>query len=149
MIDPGVTVVVGDRLTAAELYEVWRLRDLVFAVEQRVDDVDVDGLDLLPTTSHLWLAEDGRLTSYLRVLTDGGAVRIGRVCTRRDARGQGQSGRLMRAALDRWGRGEVRLGAQAYLERWYAGFGFTVSGPPYVEAGIDHVPMLRPGAPVD
>ncbi|EFQ83122.1 hypothetical protein HMPREF0063_12331 [Aeromicrobium marinum DSM 15272] len=143
-MDP--TFVAGDRLSAADVYAVWQVRDLVFAVEQRCDEPDVDGLDLLAGTTHGWFADDAGLSSYLRtfVATDG-IRRIGRVCTRRDARGRGLSGRLITAVHDRWGDDELRLGAQAYLEQWYAGFGYTRCGDPYVEAGIDHVPMRRPG----
>jgi ElaA protein len=38
---------------------------------------------------------------------------------------------------------EVVLGAQSYLEKWYARFGFERDGSEYVEDGIPHVPMRR------
>ena len=137
----------GDALSAAEVYAIWQIRDVVFAVEQRCDEPDVDGIDLLTTTTHLWLADDHGITSYLRSYVDTDGVRhIGRVCTRRDARGAGLSSRLVTAALDTWGHERIDIGAQAHLEGWYGGFGFARSGPGYVEAGIDHVPMRRPGA---
>ena len=40
--------------------------------------------------------------------------------------------------------GPIELGAQAYLERFYAGLGFEVCGPDYLEDGIPHKPMRRP-----
>lgn len=139
----------GDALTAAEVYEIWRVRDVVFAVEQQADEIDADGLDLLPTCTHMWLADDAGITSYLRTFTtDTGVRKIGRVATRRDARGQGLAGRLVQEVLDRWGDGEIRLGAQAYLHDWYAGFGFSRDGENFWEAGIEHVPMVRPGSDV-
>jgi len=141
-----IEIVRGDRLSAAQVYEVWRLRDAVFAYEQHVDDVDVDGLDLLPTTTHLWLADDAGLTSYLRVLEHADPVAVGRVCTRKDVRGRGLSGTLLREAIARWGDRPLHLGAQKYLERWYAGFGFAVSGDEYDDGGIPHVPMDRPAS---
>ncbi|MFT4187654.1 MAG: GNAT family N-acetyltransferase [Aeromicrobium sp.] len=138
-------VVTGDQLTAADVYAIWQIRDLVFAVEQRCDEPDVDGVDLLPTTTHLWFADDDGPTSYLRCYVGADRTRrVGRVCTRADARGQGLSSRLMDVVLDRWGDERIDLGAQAYLHDWYAGFGFARSGEDYREAGIDHIPMSRP-----
>lgn len=135
----------GDELTAAEVYAVWRIRDAVFAVEQQCDEPDVDGLDLLPTCTHLWTSDDAGLTSYLRTFTTlDGARHVGRVATRSDARGAGLAGGLLRAVIARWGVDELVLGAQHHLHDWYAGFGFERSGENYWEAGIEHVPMLRP-----
>ncbi len=37
----------------------------------------------------------------------------------------------------------IALSAQAHLEDFYGTFGFHRSGPNFVEAGIDHVPMDR------
>ncbi|MFI5428008.1 hypothetical protein [Aeromicrobium sp. UC242_57] len=53
----NVRIVAGDQLTAQDVYDIWKIRDAVFAFEQHVEDVDVDGLDLLATTTHLWLAD--------------------------------------------------------------------------------------------
>ena len=42
---------------------------------------------------------------------------------------------------------EVVLGAQSYLETWYAGFGFVRDGDDYLDDGIPHLPMrLRRGS---
>jgi|SRR5215207_1339846 len=137
--------VTGDALTAQEVYDIWRIRDQVFAFEQHVEDTDVDGRDLLPTTTHLWLSDDEGPTSYLRVYVEHGVRHIGRVCTRKDQRGKGLSGRLMEEISRLWGDQELHLNAQSYLERWYEAFGYRRSGEDYDEAGIVHTPMSRPG----
>jgi ElaA protein len=139
-----IRVLTGDELTAQDVYDVWKIRDAVFAFEQHVEDTDVDGLDLLPTTTHLWLEDADGPTSYLRACVADDVPHIGRVCTRKDRRGLGLSGQLLREVTRRWGDGELVLNAQAYLERWYESFGYARSGETYVEAGIDHVPMTRP-----
>ncbi|WP_293780901.1 GNAT family N-acetyltransferase [uncultured Aeromicrobium sp.] len=146
MSSASVNVKNGDELTAADVYGIWRIRDIVFAVEQRCDGPDVDGLDLLPTTTHLWFADDIGPTSYLRtyVGTDG-VRRVGRVATRHECRRRGLSGALLRAVHERWGDQEIRLAAQAYLEQWYASFGYERCGEDFTEAGILHVPMRRAG----
>lgn len=135
----------GPDLTAADVYAIWKIRDVVFAVEQRCDEPDVDDLDLLATTTHLWFADDDGPTSYLRVLTDpDGARRVGRVATRFDSRRGGLAGQLVAEVTRLWGDGVLRLNAQAHLENWYERFGYRRSGPNFVEASIDHVPMQRP-----
>ncbi len=138
-----VVVLRGDELSAADVYAIWKIRDAVFAFEQHVEDTDVDDLDLLPGTVHLWLADESGPTSYLRILDGGDCLKIGRVCTRKDLRGRGLSGRLMTEVSERFGDGVLKLSAQAYLERWYEGFGYVRTGDNFDEAGIDHVPMRR------
>ena len=138
----------GPDLSAAEVYEIWRIRDLVFSVGQRICDVDVDGIDLRNSCTHGWIADEvvgaGQFASYLRVYTDHAGRHIGRVSTREEARGRGLSSTLLRAALTRWGNEPLLIGAQAHLEGWYTGFGFTVTGSLYDDAGIPHLPMVRP-----
>ncbi|WP_110181377.1 GNAT family N-acetyltransferase [Nocardioides solisilvae] len=140
-----------DDLSARELHDLLRLRVDVFVVEQACAYPEVDGRDVEPTTRHVWLEEDGAPVAVLRVLRDPDAVVLGRVATRADRRGHGYAARLVAAALELV-RAErdtlVRIGAQAHLEEWYAGFGFRRSGADYLEDGIPHLPMelVLPGA---
>jgi ElaA protein len=132
-------------LDAATLYRLLRLRAAVFVVEQRCAYQDLDGRDLEPDTRHLWLEVAGAPVAYLRVLADpDGAARIGRVCVDPGHRGRGLAQALMRAALEAAGAREVRLSAQSYLVDFYAGLGFEVTGPEFLEDGIPHLPMTRP-----
>jgi len=71
-------------------------------------------------------------------------VSIGRVVTAPEARGTGLGKELMQRALAAFGPVPVRIGAQAYLERFYRELGFVPAGEPYLEDGIPHVEMLRP-----
>ena len=71
---------------------------------------------------------------------------LGRVVTSPARRGEGLAGALIDAALaDVPAATPVRLNAQARLESWYGRWGFQRSGPDFLEDGIAHVPMLRPG----
>jgi len=128
------------------LYALIKLRVDVFVVEQECPYPELDGRDLEPGAEHLWFSDAAGPTAYLRVLADpDGATRIGRVCTRADARGQSLAGRLVDAVLASLEPGQdAVLDAQAHLTGWYARFGFVASGPEYVEDGIAHVPMRRP-----
>lgn len=131
-------------LDARTLYALLELRVQVFVVEQECAYLELDGRDVEPDTLHLWAERDGDVLAYLRLLGEpDGTVRLGRVCTKFGARGQGLSARLMdyavRMAEDR----RIVLAAQAHLESWYERFGFTRSGEPFTEDGIPHVPMAR------
>ncbi len=143
MTGQPLKTLVGDQLTAQDVYDIWKIRDAVFAVEQQCDEADVDGRDLLASTTHLWFADDAGPTSYLRSYVEDGVRHVGRVCTRQDQRGQGLSGRLIGECHRLWEGEVIELGAQAHLEQWYGSFGYVRTGPHYVEAGIDHVPMTR------
>ena len=138
-----ITARTGPELSAREVYEIWRIRDVVFAVEQECDEPDVDGVDLRADCTHLWIADGPTVQAYLRTYVADGVRKIGRVATLREFRGQGLASLLMHDTIARWGDQELRLGAQAYLEDWYGIFGFVTTGPHFMEAGIDHVPMVR------
>jgi len=139
-------------LRPEDLYEVVRLRETVFIVEQNCAYPDADGRD--PAAWHLlgWVEADGarRLVAYARVFEPG--VRyaegsVGRVVTAAEVRRTGIGRTLMSEAisrLDGLAPGQaIRIAAQRYLEGFYTGFGFRAVSAPYEEDGIIHVDMLR------
>ena len=132
-------------LDAATLYALLRLRIDAFVVEQACAYPDLDGRDTEPATRHVWWDEGDGPVAYLRVLAEpDGSRRIGRVVTAARARRRGLAERLVRHAIasapGAHG-GPVVLAAQAHLEGWYRRLGFEVTGPPFDEDGITHVPM--------
>ncbi|MGV0992705.1 MAG: GNAT family N-acetyltransferase [Mycobacterium sp.] len=137
----------GKDLDAATLYELLRLRVEVFVIEQSCPYPELDGRDLVAGTRHFWLEQDGEVISTLRLMEEhisgSTAFRIGRVCTQREARGNGHTARLMRAALADVGERPCHLNAQSYLTDMYAGHGFAIVGEEFLEDGIPHFPMSR------
>ena len=127
-------------LDARTAYDVWRLRQSVFVVEQACPYPDLDGRDTEPGTRHVLLEDDG-LLGYARVLDDGEVWRIGRVLLAPAARGRGLADPLMHTALSVCPGRDVVLDAQSPLTGWYATLGFEVDGPEFVEDGIPHLPM--------
>jgi ElaA protein len=139
-------------LDAPTLYELLKLRVEVFVVEQASPYPELDGRDLLGETRHFWLeVPNGEVICTLRLTEEhtGGrkVFRIGRLCTKRSARGHGHTTRLLRAALAEVGDYPCRIDAQTYLAEMYAQHWFVRDGDDFLDGGVPHVPMLRPGGP--
>jgi ElaA protein len=143
-------------LSNADLYEVLAQRQQVFVLEQQCLYNDFDGLD--PQAHHLlgWRTIAGRrqLAGYLRCLAPGAKyteMSLGRVLTAKAARGAGIGRELLEQGIlhaERQHPGHpIKIGAQQYLEKFYAGFGFVTISVPYDEDGIMHVDMLRAPGP--
>jgi ElaA protein len=138
-----VVAVRFEDLDARTAYDVWRLRQTVFVVEQACPYPDLDGRDPEPGTRHVLLQDDDALLGYARVLDDGDVWRIGRVVLLPEARGRGLAEPLVRTALQECPGRDVVLDAQTPLTGWYGTLGFTTSGPEFLEDGIPHTPMRR------
>ncbi len=136
------------QLSVDQLYDLLRLRQIIFIVEQNCPYPDADGLD--PQAWHLLGYEKGVLIAYLRVVEPGrkfAEPSIGRVVTHSSVRGRGAGRELMVEGLRRTehlypGQG-IRISAQAHLEKFYGEFGFRTVRGPYEEDGIPHLEMLR------
>jgi ElaA protein len=141
-----------DQLSNAQLYAVLAARQQVFVLEQQCLYEDMDGLD---TSAHHLLgwsdgAEAPQLCAYLRILAPGvkfGEASLGRVLTTAAGRGTGAGRALLARGIAeaevRYPGQGLRIGAQLYLEKFYASFGFVTVSVPYDEDGIAHIDMLR------
>ena len=140
-------VLAFDRLTVRRLYEALRLRSAVFVVEQDCAYQDLDGLD--ESALHVLTSDARGLVAYTRLLPPGTAHRdacaIGRVITAASARGEGLGRDVMQRSVRecraRWPGRDIVIHAQAYLTRFYRGFGFVAEGPEFLEDGLPHVRM--------
>lgn len=141
-----------DQLSNHDVYAMMAARLHVFVLEQQCLWNDFDGLDT--DAHHLlgWGQVDGKreLVAYLRVLAPGAKyleASIGRVLTTSAGRGGGIGRALVEQGLafcDSLHRAApIKIGAQQYLERFYASFGFATISEPYLEDGIMHIDMLR------
>jgi ElaA protein len=137
----NVVAVPFDVLDARTAYDVCRLRQDVFVVEQECPYPDLDGRDLEPGTRHVLMRDGDVLVGYARVLDDGEVWRIGRVVLDRAGRGRGLAGSLMTTALAACPGRDVVLDAQSPLADWYASLGFEVTGAEFLDDGIPHLPM--------
>ena len=122
-----------------------RLRRVVFIEEQGVSEADeIDDLD--DVALHLLALVDGTAVGSARLLVQGEAGKIGRVCVLSQARGAGIGAALITAAVARFGEIEgvtkAKLGAQVHALGFYERLGFQAFGPVYDDAGIDHRDMV-------
>jgi predicted GNAT family N-acyltransferase len=120
-----------------------RIRNAVFSIEQGIpESLDFDGRDheCVHVLAHLG---DGEPVGTARMLPDG---HIGRIAVRQQWRGRGVGTRLVafltEVARDRRFR-EIYLHSQAQAAEFYSRLGFEVRGETFMEAGIEHVPMVR------
>jgi ElaA protein len=126
------------------LHNLIRLRLDVFVVEQHCPYPELDGRDVEPSTEHVWTSDKVGPSAYVRVLMeDDGRVRVGRVCTRGDARGFGLAALLVTDVIARYGSAPMVLDAQTYLVGFYQRYGFQPEGPQFLEDGIPHRTMVR------
>lgn len=135
-------------LTNSQLYSLLRLRTDIFVVEQQCAYPELDGKDLLKETYHLLGYKADELIAYARILAPGVSYEnpsIGRVAVAQSARGGGSGHKLITEAKllcnQLWPKYDIDIGAQYYLEDFYAQHGFqTISGV-YLEDGIEHIDM--------
>ena len=122
------------------------IRRIVFVEEQDVPEhVEWDGED--PHCRH-FLAEDGhgRPIGTARLMPSG---QIGRMAVLIAWRGRGVGARLLKLAVtaaqsDDYDR--VYLHAQIQAIGFYERAGFEATGPPFLDAGIEHRAMVLPPA---
>lgn len=135
-------------LSPYELYAIIRLRNEVFVVEQNCVFQDADNKD--QPAHHLMLWDNEHLVAYARLLEPGTAYKemsIGRIISSPAYRGTGAGKLLVNKAIglcrDLFGDGPIRIGAQLYLENFYASFGFAKTSDVYLEDGIEHIEMIK------
>ncbi|MDP3478249.1 MAG: GNAT family N-acetyltransferase [Desulfoprunum sp.] len=143
-----------NELSREELYEILRVRQEIFTVEQNCAYQDADDLDQCALHLMGWrkTLDHRQLAAYLRVLPPESRFRepsIGRLLSVRTARGTGLGRAIMHQALARlavlYPGIPIRISAQQYLESFYQDLGFTAASAIYEEDGIPHREMVRQG----
>lgn len=137
-----------EELDGREMYELLKLRSLVFVVEQNCVFLDIDDKD--QKSFHLLGYEGDTMLAYSRIVPAGVSykeISIGRVVTHPLYRRKGLGKALMETSIafieNHLGSQAIRIGAQVYLKSFYESFGFNTISEVYIEDGIPHVEMLR------
>ena len=136
-------------LTVDELYDVLRLRNEVFVVEQKCIFLDIDNNDRKAFHTIGFIGDEVIATTRLfdKDIMYDGYQSIGRVVSASKHRGLGIGKALMQYSISEcerlFGKGPIKIGAQLYLKKFYSEQGFEQSGDVYLEDDIDHIPMIR------
>ena len=141
-----------DELSLHELYEILKIRQAIFVVEQDCAYQDADDLDQFAWHLIGWRgdAHKKKIIAYLRVVFPGKKfpeASIGRVLVTPESRKIGLGKKLMLKAIacitDKYPDTAIRISAQQYLEMFYSELGFKTVSKVYEEDGIPHIEMLR------
>lgn len=137
-----------NELLPEELYAILQLRNEVFVVEQNCVFQDADDKD--QPSLHLMGWREHKLVAYTRIVPPGLSYKepsIGRVVTSAQERGKGTGHELMMVSINKvhelYGVGNIKIGAQLYLKKFYESHGFMQTGDVYLEDGIDHIEMTK------
>ncbi|MGZ5262699.1 MAG: GNAT family N-acetyltransferase [Kaistella sp.] len=136
------------QLSTEELYEILKIRQEVFIVEQTCYYLDADGYD--EKAVHVWAEKDGEIAAYCRIFDQGikyPEASIGRVLTHPDFRKLSLGKTLVRFAINaiqaRFRSERIKISAQDYLLKFYSEFGFRDTGNKYLEDDIPHTEMIK------
>lgn len=135
-------------LSLYELYDILKLRQEVFIVEQDCPYLDADGKDR--KAFHIMFCKDSELIAYTRLLAPGASYEkyasIGRVINAEKERGKGIGKELMVYSIEKckelFPDKSIKISAQVYLEKFYKSLGFEETGDRYLEDGIPHMAMI-------
>ena len=140
-----------DDLTLCQMHDMYKLRSEVFVVEQNCVYLDVDGRD--GEALHVLGYEKDQLVAYTRIFLPSdqrAAVNFGRVVVAYSHRQKNYGRRLIQQTLDVIAvqmSGEdkyiIDISAQEYLLNFYASFGFSKVGEPYLEDDLPHIRMVK------
>lgn len=131
--------------SADDRRRAFAIRRAVFCDEQQVPwEIEIDEFE--DTAIHI-IGDFRGLTvavARLRLLPDH--AKLERIAVSKPYRGNGIGTELIEFMMETArenGYSHFRMHAQAQLQSYYERLGFRVDGEPFIEAGIDHVPMTR------
>ena len=131
-----------EELTTLELYEILKVRSVVFVVEQNCPYQDLDDLDLYANHITLWCGN--AIMAYSRVFKDPDTDmwHIGRVLSTQ--RNQNYGLQVMKESIklaETLGACHIEIEAQCYAIGFYEKVGFQVCSDPFLLDGIPHQKM--------
>lgn len=137
-----------DQLSPLEIYNILKIRQDTFMIEQKIIYEDIDGKD--PHCIHIWCQEEKShdFLAYLRIvpIKEAKQVSIGRVLTIQAARGQGIARELMKKGIkfirSHYTDYLLTLSAKEKLCPFYETLGFTKTGKPFFYPKNDSTPIF-------
>jgi predicted GNAT family N-acyltransferase len=130
-----------------DLKNIYKLREIIFQVEQGVaKHIDFDGKD--EKLRHYVLYIDNNLVGTGRINPKKDSIKIERVCVLKEYRGRGYGKKIINFILEDVKNNfkdfkKVILSSQLSAIDFYKNLGFKTYGEKFLEAGIEHIKMLK------
>jgi predicted GNAT family N-acyltransferase len=135
-----------EAIEPGELEHCYAIRTAVFCGEQNVSvELEFDGLDANCRHYLAWLGDEPVGTARVRPIGDR-IVKFERIAVDIEYRGKDIGRALMdRAMTDAASTGTIsgKLHAQTSASAFYEKLGFVAKGSLFIEAGIEHIQMVR------
>ncbi|MBE6902161.1 MAG: GNAT family N-acetyltransferase [Ruminococcaceae bacterium] len=140
------TVIHAD--TQQLLDECRRVRHEVFVLERGVDpSIEQDGHDILGGACAHFLIRCGDSTAgAFRCMTDGGVVRLQRLCVAKAHRKKGAGAAALKFMEQHYralGCSRIELDSKCESAEFYLKNGYTAVSEPFIEADIPHIRMIK------
>ena len=138
-----------EELSALEVYEIGKIRQEVFVVEQNCPYLDFDNKDL--KCYHIFAKDEekDRIICYSRVIPKNlsyDTPSIGRVLVDKEYRYNRYARKLLLQSIEvvknSFPNENITIGAQYYLRDFYHSLGFEEISERYDEDGIPHIDMF-------
>jgi ElaA protein len=135
-------------LTPYQVYDLMKLRQDVFIIEQDCIYEDFDDYD--KDAIHFLIYEHDILVAYSRIFKPNikydNESSIGRIIVSKPNRGSDLGQILIQDSIDycneHFPKKRIRIEAQAPLQEYYSNFGFRTDSEIYAVDGIDHLQMI-------
>lgn len=134
-------------ISANDLYQILKLRQDVFILEQNCNYNDIDNLD--QDSEHVFLKDDENVIGYSRIVPAGKKFEqpsIGRIVIQKSYRKKGYGKEIIERALNILSQRGIKIvviEAQNHLQKFYESLGFKKSSDPYDVDGIFHIKMIH------
>lgn len=135
-----------ENLSNEDLYKILQLRINVFMLEQNCLYPDCDNKDYV--SKHLFAKSENKMVAYARLIPPGVSyadASIGRVIVAEEFRqykiGYELMNRAIQEAIHLFPDNNIRISAQAHLEKFYQNLGFQTESEEYLEDDIPHIEM--------
>ena len=130
------------------LYQILKVRQEVFIIEQKCNYLDADEFDQF--SYHLMGFKKNKLVAYMRIVREGYIyenMSFGRILVIKEYRKLGIGQSLIEQALSHFAKFKkvIVLSAQSYLINFYEKYNFEKVGNEYLEDNIPHIKMIRHG----
>lgn len=129
-----------DKLEKEELYQILKLRQDVFILEQESFYTDIDNID--QKSYHLFIKNDRKIIAYLRIFEKDGKIIIGRIISRKKGLGSKIVKKAINESIKIFGKKYIKISAQVRAMSFYKKFGFKEISKPYDDGGINHIDMI-------